>query len=401
MIYFLTVIAFLILTYVYDYRRCEKGKLLWWIVMLVVLILISGMRYKMGTDSIKYENYYNWMHSITELKPADFQNTRFAPLYIILSSLCRTISSDFILLQFVLAIIVNTTIFYFLWNNSRHPYMAALLYLFFLYINLNMEVLRESLAVSVFLWSWPSFYKRKWIKYYMYCVLGFFFHISSLVMIFLPMLQIPFIKRLLLPGMHTLIMVPLILIGSFVANYYFFDIIQLIAITDNMANRAEFYSGTRLSGNTLNILGSLMLMFKYAIYPLVALYFLRKLKADSSPKMEQIQVMTMVSLYVGLVTIGITMFLRFNNYFLFFPFVVISDWTYSYLTFKKKLVRFSFVQWIIILLPLFGCQFMTYMANYNKSGSLKVYNMYYPYSNRLDEDVSRERQKAIQYSRNL
>ena len=134
MIYFLTVIAFLILTYVYDYRRCEKGKLLWWIVMLVVLILISGMRYKMGTDSIKYENYYNWMHSITELKPADFQNTRFAPLYIILSSLCRTISSDFILLQFVLAIIVNTTIFYFLWNNSRHPYMAALLYLFFLFL---------------------------------------------------------------------------------------------------------------------------------------------------------------------------------------------------------------------------------------------------------------------------
>ena len=83
MIYFLTVIAFLILTYVYDYRRCEKGKLLWWIVMLVVLILISGMRYKMGTDSIKYENYYNWMHSITELKPADFQNTLYHIVFVV------------------------------------------------------------------------------------------------------------------------------------------------------------------------------------------------------------------------------------------------------------------------------------------------------------------------------
>lgn len=407
MIYLAVIIALLVLCYVYDYRGREEGRLLWWIVIMVVLICIAGFRFRMGTDSIKYENYYNWdQPTLSQLRPDHFQATRFAPLYIVLASACRSISSDFLAVQFAVSIIVNISIFRFLWCNTRHIFFAALLYFFFQFFNLNMEVLREALAVSVFLWAWPLFLKGKWLAYYALAVLAFFFHVSSIFMFLLPLFWLPGPRWIFTFGPRTLIVAPLVLLSSFAISYYFFDFIQMLAITENISERAEVYSKTELSGNNLNIAGAIGMLTVYAIYPLFAMYLNRKRHEtlDISPDNEsrKLDMMTLMSVYIALFTVGISIFLRFNNYFVFFSFITISRCMFRPVAMTGRFIRFNFLYWMLFILPLFALQFRnSYLADYNRSGTLKVYMMYYPYTDTFTREPDHNRERVIQYSRKL
>ena len=404
MIYLILLLLILFGVYYYDYRQNYNGRLVFLIFILIYMICLVGFRYRMGIDSIKYENLYNWQqHTIGQLTVDDFKDTRFQPFWVILTALCFTISDEFMLLQFVIAIIVNCTVFYFLWKNTRRIFFAVLLYYFFLYLNLNMEVLREALAVCTFLWAWPFFKKGKWLLYYLMCCVAFLFHLSAIVLFFLPILWIPGIRWFFQMGSRTWIICALVLFLSFAVNYFFFNFIEAVAMTENMVERAQEYSKNDLGGNRLNIFGAVGQLIKFFLYPAVALYFVnlsKKKKGEITMGWNKQVMMTLVALYFALSSVGIAIFSRFNNYFQFFSFLIMSDWIFSILEFKGKRLRLQFLTWIILFLPLFGIAFYTYMLNnYNKDGTLKQYMMFYPYSNQFDKELDPQREKIINYSR--
>lgn len=404
MIYLLIIIILLFLCYLYDYRGNEKGRLLSYILVMIYLICLAGFRYRMGTDALKYEYHYSQEHTITELTMGDFRNTRFAPLYIILSSICRTVTPEFMFVQFLIAIIVNMTVFKFVWDHTRHIFFAILLYLFFLYIMLNMEVYREAMAACVFLWSWQYFRDGKWVKYYILATVAFFFHVSAIVLFILPICCCPGIKSLFTLGKQTYIIAPLLLVASFGINYVLFDFIQMIALTDTMAERAETYSKHALGGNLLNMAGALTQIIKYVAYPMVALYFVKK-NSNSSRSFQngegqKMEIVSMVAIYSALLSVGIAIFHRYHHYFYIFPIVIMSEWVFSWMKVRSKKISLNFIYWIFIFLPLIGLQlYSVYFTHYNKSGTIKVYMMYYPYSNQFDKEIDPDRAKAIRYSR--
>lgn len=405
MIYFIILGALFFLTFYYDYCQNRQGRLFWYVVMMVLLILVAGLRYRIGVDSIRYENYYEHLHTLTNLRSGDFKDTRFAPLYIILASACRTITSDFTLLQMVVAIIVNGTVFFFFYKNTPHIFLATTFYYICLYLNLNTEVVREALAVCIFLWAWPFFRKGQWLIYYLFCVLAFFFHVSALVMVLLPIFWIPGIRWFFTFGRQTyFIVLALIAVGFFV-QIYFFDFIKAIAFTENMAERAEVYKESDLGGNTLNITGALGEVFKLMLYPFLALYFLNKGKSkqalDSDSGLLKMEMMTLMSIYTAALTLGIAILSRYQNYFMFFAIAAVSTCVFSELPGKgRKRYRIKFVMWVAVLLPLFAMQFYSlYFSNFNKSGTLKNYMAYYPYYHRMDPQEDPDRENVIRYSR--
>lgn len=370
--------------------------------MLIVLICVSGFRYQMGGDSIRYEKYYADTPLIYRLGLRDFQGTRFAPLYIILSSLCRTVTSEFMLLQFVEAIVVNGVFFLFIWKHTRHIFFGGLLYLFFLYITLNMQVLREAFAVSVFLMSWPYFASQQWLKYYLCCLVAFFFHVSSIVLFVLPMINLPVVRELFVFGKRTLIIVPIVLAISFSIQFFLYDFIKLIAVTETMSERANVYSKDELGGNTLNILGGLGQMTRYVLYPLVAMYFIRSRNLGLSRKTKEevaMERMAMVGVYAATMCIGVTILIRYVNYFEIFALIKVADWVFTGFRVNSRVIALNFVYWMFIMLPLFGAQYyMEYYATVNKTGTLRNIDMYWPYSNQFDREVTPTRKKAIENS---
>lgn len=403
MIYLIPMLLMVVGIYLYDYRQQERGKILLWILLLIILVCIAGFRYRMGIDSIKYENYYHWQqHTLAELRADDFKDTRFAPGYVILSTICRTITYEFMLMQFVVSIAINSVVFYFFWKNTRHIFTAVLIYYFFLYLNLNMEVIREALAVSVFLLAWPFFRDGKWWAWYGMSILAFMFHLSAIFMFVLPVICLPGVKWLFQFGTRSIFVCIGILVLGYAVNYLFFDFIKLIAFTENMAERAEVYSKTDLGGNKLNIMGIIIHLILYVIYPLTALYFVAKSRNEKDERWRKFEMMVLMSVYISILNIPIEIFTRYKNYFGFFSFVIMADWFFSILTVNYKKVRLGALSWYLILVPLLGIRFYSGMlGNFNKSGSIKNYNMYYPYSNVFDQEIDPQREKAISYSRRL
>lgn len=407
MIYIIILLVIIIGSYFYDYKECRQGKLVCWILLMIFMICVVGFRYRMGTDSIKYENYYIWnQHDIFHLTLNDFKDTRFAPFYILLCALCRSLSKEFMVLQFAVAIIVNTTFFWFLWKNSKHCFLGVLLYYFFLYLNLNMEVLREAIAVSFFLVSWPYFKKGQWGYYYIFAVLAFLSHLSAIVLFFLPLICLPGVRWFFKFGLRTWLLCVVVMIAAFAINVYFFDFIQAVAMTENMAERAQVYSKTDLGGSTLNVMGIIPRLIKYIIYPSIALAGLIKLRQRenrlSDEGFTKFEMMTVLSMYFSVMAIGVTLFIRYNNYFQIFPIVMMSNWIFTSFEIMGKRIQMGFGRWLIILLPLLVLQFYTtYYNDYNKSGTLKYYMMFYPYSNQFNQNIEGNREKMIQYSRRL
>ena len=403
MIYLVPVILILFGCYYYDYRHNTQAKLLLWIIVLVILICIAGFRYRMGGDTIQYMLYYaNHAVPLDSLKQETFTSSRYAPGYVLINSICRTIIDDFMLVQIFVAIIFNSIVFYFLWKNTKNKYFALLLYTLLLYIPMNMEVLRESLAVGVFLLAWPFFRDGKWLWYYALCFVALLFHVSSIVLFLFPIICIPGIKFFFTFGARIWLVGGILLIFGFVINYYFFDLIKLIAITENVMERAEVYSKVAYGGRgVLNVAGVLSMIFKYVIYPAFAMYCLnQKININNDKALQRTEALSIASIYVAILTSSIFILTRYNNYLFFFSIIIMSDWIFSKFRIAKKSFRFNFPGWITIFLPLIIVFFLSFYAQpISTDGKLKNYMLYYPYKDAITKETDFDREKVYSYRR--
>ncbi len=398
MIFVYTFILLLVLCYAYDYRGFERGKSFWWIFSLILLICIAGLRYEIGSDSIRYENEYGKLPNLSTITAKDFVETRYAPLYILLSATCRSITTEFVLLQFVLAIIVNTTFFYFIKKHSNHIFVGALLYYFFLYEMLNMEVLRESVAVCLFLWSWPYFRDGKWMKYYAFCIAAFLFHLSAMALFLLPLMKVPGIINLFKFGKRTILICLFLLALSFTLKYFLYDFIRMISLTEAMADRASTYENDDLGGNTINVFGSLSWLIRVVIYPLIAIYIMRRIGAlENSKDNKMFEMMSLLSIYVSVMSIGVMILSRYNNYFLIFSLIIMSDWIFTYIPILGRAFRLNYLYWLMLLSPMFAVHF--YNNHMGDEKSVTTYYMYYPYSNQIEREHTELQKQIVKMNR--
>lgn len=377
-------------------------RLFWLIAMWVIVICVAGFRYRMGIDSVMYEHEYPDMPTLSQLADFKFSNTRYQALYIVFTAFCRSLSDDFMCFQLIHALYVNTIIFWFFNKYTKHPFLALALYFLMLYIPFNMEVLRESLAVTTFLLAWPMFKQGKWIWYYLICLVAFGFHMSAIITFFLPVFWIPWLRQLFVFGKRTIIICILLFAIGFTIQSQFFDILNMMSMSDNFADRTEAYKDSKLGGAALNINGVIGYLFRYALYPLLAIYFIKKKQRREASREEtelaKEEYMSMWNVYMTCVTLLITIFHRYNNYFAPFTFIMIADWAYSSVAIGKVFVRFKYIAWVMVFLPLFTFQiYSTFYGSLNRSGTIKQGMIYAPYSSRFNPVEDRDREKTYRY----
>lgn len=400
--YYIILAMFALLAYVYDYRKITPMRNFWLVVMGLIVIGIAGFRYRLGVDSVLYEHEYPDMPTIARLADYKFSDTRYQPLYIVFTAICRSISDDFTCFQIIHAVYVNTVVFWFFNKYTKHTFMGLALYFLVLYIPFNMEVLRESLAIATMLLAWPMFKQGKWIWYYLICAVAFGFHLSAIISFFLPIFWLPGLRQLFVFGKRTAIICILLLAVGFTIQKQFFDIINILSMSDNFADRTEAYKNDELGGTALNLNGVVGYLIRFALYPLMALYFIKKNQLRKRKKrdkeMAKEEYMTMWNIYMACITLLITIFHRYNNYFAPFSFLIIADWAFSPLSIGKRVAKLKYVMWVIIFLPLFTLQiYSSFYGSLNRSGTLKQGMIYAPYKSRFNPEEDRNREKAFRY----
>lgn len=398
MVYLLIFILIFFGVYRYDYCRQEKGKFVYLAIICMLFILVAGLRYRLGQDTLSYLMDYERLRPITNLGPRDFERTRFAPGFVIFTSIFKQFTSDFTYFQVFQAAFVNIILFYFFNKYTKHVFFAILIYFFYEYFIYSFQQMREAMAVCIFLLSWPFFLKGKWLWWYLASFLAFTFHISAIVMFVVPLICLPGIRQLFIFGKRTLIICFVLMVVFALIQSLFFKYIELLAVTDAMVERAQTYSKSDLGGTTLNIAGFISQLIRFIIYPLIALYFIKKRQDAGGGKVfNKFNAFVLMSIYISLVSFFISILLRYNNYFFPFATILLADWVFSYIPQGHRKIKFKFAYWVLIFLPMFGMQFYNYLGKINKSGTMKSYMVYYPYRTVFDKTENHDTERTLRY----
>ena len=368
MIYFLIFVFLLLLVLNFDLSRSKSNGNFWYRVAGLTLILVSGLRYKVGGDTLAYFDFFDSYPLITELKGYDFLNSRWDPMWVVISSISKSIFNDFTFFQLIHSIFINVVIFRFIKQNTQFKFTAVLVYYLFFYLYFNTEIMRESLAVSMFLLAYPYFKQKQWLKYYCLAIIAFLFHSSAIVTLLFPVFRyIAFSKKSVI-----------ILLGVFVllnmATYIIPSALNFLLVSDRLSERFEIYSELKVEWR-----GMLQIFMLYGLFPFMVLYFNKRIL--KRPEMFK----EMYFLYFSIITVVIVVsgFARIINYLAPFMLVIYADVIMISVRKKVFMEQTNFVVMLIFIIT-FIPKINYYRLDMSRfyPGTVK-FNMYYPYSSAL------------------
>lgn len=215
MIYIVVFLFLLYPTIYYDIQGNSRGKSKYERIAVVILILLSGLRNQVGSDTFAYEYQYRFFPTIFGLfeKGIDLKNLS-EPLWVILNCTFKTISDDFFLLQFFIAVVFNWSIYYFFKSVSKKVFSCLLLFYCTQWYGFNFEILRESLSVAIYLVALVDYLKHnKLPRYFLICVPAILVHWFAFAMVLITPLFIMVNRKISLP-IATLLGLGIIFMGG-------------------------------------------------------------------------------------------------------------------------------------------------------------------------------------------
>lgn len=372
----------------YDVNHAKGGRILYFALEAISLILLFGLRYRVGGDSLMYEEEWHNMPSLAELRvQGAFQNLRNQPLYYLLVALIKEFGGGFVLFQIVHAIIVNTVFFKIIKQYCGHIFTAVLFYFFFMSFNSNTEILKESLAISVFLISLKYLLAHKWFPYYICCIIAFNFHVSAIICFILPL-----IMRVCAKQWHVKdILLYTVLFGLFSAIYVkylpsFLTYINAIAlISTTNVNKMETY--TSMLGNS-NAVGYLM----YLVNVLVILFFSYVMRRNKLTTTMHNITMNMMVVFTSLNMIVPIMGARWSGYFSLLYYICLADMLYSFKVNNGLLKLATIFSFLYITVSVIHSQIA---PDPWAPGKIPTYVRYIPYHSVFDKKTEPEREASV------
>lgn len=365
-------------------------------IVLVWLILISGLRYRLGTDTYAYMREFNEYHDLFHLNMEDFSVWRYQPLWVLLNSLAKTVGG-FVLVQFVVSIL-----HIWLWGSVLRRLAPSLLfssllfYYMFDYTIFNMEVMRESVAVSCFLMALLALDKGRIMRMSIYMAIAFLFHSFSLLVFVSFLLYFKFLSK------KAILSVALCVCTAIVCAVEKNFIIELIANyivgTDTIyTDTAIAYAQSDKYGETFFSRKGIFVIFALPIFYLITLFITRKYYHIYINLSHRIFSSTIIlsSTFI-LLRYSLAIMDRMYNYFHMFTFLLIAllfKILYERMkNYKRRVCVFMF----LIFIPVFFA-YRQYSREDGLVDTEKNYSRYYPYSSIVDKTDDYKREKIFSY----
>lgn len=201
-------------------------------ISFVLIFLFLALRYNFGND---YEKYLNRFIEIGSLGRIDFWE-EFEPGWTLLNWLFQPLG--FFAMTAVLALF-NCVIYYrFLVKHVPVSYywFAVFLYIFYPdFMLVHSSAMRQSIAITIFIFSLDYLYKKDAIRYFLCIGLASLFHFTALILI--PVYLLTFLNQKLSKIyciIFVFIYVLLFIFGQYLSNY----VIPLVGV---FSEKYEFY----------------------------------------------------------------------------------------------------------------------------------------------------------------
>ena len=365
------------------------GESKWYYFNLVVLILLAGLRYRVGSDTLMYMSVFEECPKLDELKYFDFSEAKYNPLWYILNAVSRSIYDNFTLFQIIHAIIVNSVFFWFFRKYCPSYYFSAILLYFFGYFcYFNMEVMRESLCICVLLLAMPLYMDRRWIPYYVLCVVAINFHYSAIVMFFLPFLL--FFKQ---PSWRWQVAI-------FIVIFVLLKVVNVPALLLDVLGLNEQL--TLLLKNYLDLERSVMGMISEVVKYLPIFVFICVREAKGITDKYDLTPLVMGVVIFYSMAMGIGGFSRFINYFVPFIIIYVVNTFYKILSLDYKQMQITMLSSVCALLLLLLNMASFYLADVSTVyPDTRAYVRYIPYHSVLDPQIDEHRERFVENDREV
>ena len=383
MIYAVIILFFLALSLRYDFGNKKGNNKFFFVLEAIILICFFGLRYRVGADSLNYEEKWDAYPHLSDLADLGaFAYLENQPLYYVFVGLVKEINDSFVAFQIVHAIIVNTVFFITIKRYSTHKYMAVLFYFVFMSLTSNTEILRESLAVSAFMLSLPYLIGKRWIKYYCFTALAIGFHISALICLIFPFVFKFLEKRWKISQLFVVLMA--LFVFSVIFKSYFSQL-PLDLLNETNQEKLIMYSS---SAGKNNIFGYIGFVYNCSFLLFIA-YVLRK--ANINNELFNVAINAKFLFCVCSLILPI-MANRLGGYFDLLYYILLAELVCSHKRFRNPLK--AYILMIFALLLLNHINSLRSVDTWS-DGTEPLYKRYAPYHSVFDKQKERDREKLL------
>jgi hypothetical protein len=375
MLFYLTIILFLFVgVFIFDINKQSENKSFFIFICFFLLVLMSSVRYRVGGDSLSYEEYYDQMPELnTYIEYLDFNPLAYQPIWLLLVAFCRTVSNEYYLFQIVHALIFNLSLYFFIQKYT--PYIFSTLLLMFcslMYFYYSFEIQRESLALAVFFFNIENLEKKRWFRYYILALISFLFHISAVFLFILPFMRKVELTKKMIFGLFFFAIVLFFLKGII------FSLITPFLILEAMKNKAEVYSEM-----TFSLTGFL------AFFSVRVLLLMPFLLYRLSLKVKQFAWLDFSFLFLSILSQYFVGFERLLNYLFLIYFILFINFIYE----CKSSDLNPFLKQIVIGISILHIFFiLDYKLFLRNPAGQHYYSLFYPYETIFIPIDNRERE---------
>lgn len=304
MVYLIPILVTIYGAIQYDINgRKGIGQIFCAVFLFVYLVALIGFRFEVGGDTLNYMGYYDWQDDLSDWT-FSFKE-QFQPLYSLLCAIAKTIHPDFYVFQLIHAVLFNSMLFYFIYKSTHYRFLALFFSLLVFYLYFSTEILRESLAVGVFLLNYRNLKDGRYLLYYLGVFISILFHLSALILVLLP-----FIKWVKLNWLYWIILFVTVLAMTQLQSFF-----ALFDSYAQIANKIDAYNEAGFGGYLFSALNILRYMF----FPLFLCFIAKKFFHERLQYENMLCILSIISVCS---LFSFIIFNRFINYFL--PFLVLS-----------------------------------------------------------------------------
>ena len=360
MTYLILIIIFLIP--LFGHLSVKVSQRYYWFECITV-ILVMGLRYYVGGDTIGYMTKYDYASPIYDLSVVDFVIAEYQPLWVVVQSICKTISEDFYILQLFVSTVINITVFWVIEKYASNKFLAGFLYMISNMLNFNCEVLRAAFSISVFFLAYEELLKKNLFRYYILVIIAFLFHDQAIILFLIPFVM-PFLRK----PMSPVLLCILFLTG------FLFTLPPVIALY------APYLPGDRgekfAQGYASMSIGSVFGMIR-TIISVYLIYFITRTNFIKSNE----KLLPAVNIYLCCNVIGICMpifITRVSQFFVIYYICALSTFIYLY---KRSLAKTAVVAVWIFGVFRYYTQDVTSWVNSNEHATDRYYfyERFFPY----------------------
>lgn len=369
----------MLLTVHYDINGKTKYRNQWYSAITIILILIAGLRFRLGDDTLNY--IYMFYYDTPNLSKIDIDTLLSSdqpPLWILLNSIVKTLGGKFYVVQLIQAAFLNILMLKFFKKHSLYPFACTALYFFWRYQWYSMVVMKAAIALSIILFANDYFLEKKNIKGWLLMLFATGFHQSSLVLFITPFLLFLRFNKL---GIISLVCA--FFIGAFLQSQLG-DVFALFDAAEGVSNKLDDYLNSDWMDNNHNMGYYIFYVFPLILYPILSLIYIKRNCKDSP--ILKLEPFIIIALLFQMMQFSIDMLYRyiyvFTPYYILYIVHYFIQFSMNSLSLKKSL---AFVRTFAILIPL--------LAPLGYRWKPFTHHGFNPYSSVIERGFDEEREK--------